>query len=88
MCVEPVPEYRWQRMGFQFDGRLYRGAATERREPVVHTLLWSEEIREPDDLSSAAPVTEREREFAELLMDQLAGVNSGEPHDDYAAALE
>ncbi|MEU0184153.1 Ku protein [Streptomyces sp. NPDC006207] len=55
---------------------------------VLHTLLWPEEIREPDDLSSAAPVTERELELAELLMDSLAGVEIRELHDEYAAALE
>ncbi|MDX2649282.1 Ku protein [Streptomyces sp. PA03-1a] len=55
---------------------------------VLHTLLWPEEIRQPDDLSSAAPVTERELELAELLMDQLAGVEIAELHDEYAAALE
>ncbi|MFF0290846.1 Ku protein [Streptomyces sp. NPDC005262] len=35
---------------------------------VLHTLLWPEEIREPDDLSSPSPVTDRELELAELLM--------------------
>ncbi|MFG2300005.1 hypothetical protein [Actinacidiphila glaucinigra] len=55
---------------------------------VLHTLLWPEEIREPDDLSSTAPVTDRELELAELLMDQLAGVDIAELHDEYAAALE
>ncbi|WP_326570008.1 Ku protein [Actinacidiphila glaucinigra] len=55
---------------------------------VLHTLLWPEEIREPDDLSSNAPVTDRELELAKLLMDQLAGVEIAELHDDYAAALE
>ncbi|MDX2703364.1 hypothetical protein PV350_10900 [Streptomyces sp. PA03-6a] len=45
MYVEPVPEYRRQGVGFQLDGRLYRGAVTERREPpdgrvAVHVLLW------------------------------------------------
>ncbi|MEU0181470.1 Ku protein [Streptomyces sp. NPDC006207] len=55
---------------------------------VLHTLLWPEEIREPGDLSSTAPVTDRELELAELLMDQLAGVEIAELHDEYAAALE
>lgn len=55
---------------------------------VLHTLLWPQEIRKPDDLSSPAPVTERELELAELLMDQLAGVDIAELHDEYAAALE
>ncbi|MDX2646748.1 hypothetical protein PV341_24880 [Streptomyces sp. PA03-1a] len=48
---------------------------------VLHTLLWPEEIREPGDLSSAAPVTERELELAELLTDQLAGVKIGDLPD-------
>ncbi|MEU4094481.1 Ku protein [Streptomyces sp. NPDC026673] len=55
---------------------------------VLHTLLWPEEIREPDDLSSSAPVTDRELELAELLMDLLAGVEIADLHDEYAAALE
>ncbi|MGW3824539.1 non-homologous end joining protein Ku [Streptomyces sp. NPDC005071] len=55
---------------------------------VLHTLLWPEEIREPDDLSSASPVTDRELELAELLMDQLVGVDIADLHDEYAAALE
>ncbi|MFD3452807.1 Ku protein [Streptomyces sp. NPDC058691] len=56
--------------------------------PVLHTLLWPEEIREPDDLSSAAPVTERELQLAEMLMEQLAGVDIADLHDEYAHALE
>ncbi|MFF3257243.1 Ku protein [Actinacidiphila glaucinigra] len=55
---------------------------------VLHTLLWPQEIREPEDLSSNAPVTDRELELAELLIDQLAGVDIAELHDEYAAALE
>jgi len=55
---------------------------------VLHTLLWPEEIREPDDFSSPAPVTDRELQLAELLMDQLAGVDIANLHDEYAAALE
>ncbi|MFE4959444.1 Ku protein [Streptomyces sp. NPDC056653] len=55
---------------------------------VLHTLLWPEEIREPGDLSSASPVTDRELELAELLMDQLVGVDIADLHDEYAAALE
>ncbi|MDX2703363.1 hypothetical protein PV350_10895 [Streptomyces sp. PA03-6a] len=52
----------------------------------VGALLWPEEIREPDDLSLAAPVTERELELAELLMGQLAGVNIGELHESRGGA--
>jgi DNA end-binding protein Ku len=64
-------------------------AATDPRHGmlVLHTLLWPDEIREPDDMSSTAPVTDRELELAELLMDQLAGVDVADLHDDYAAAL-
>lgn len=45
MYVEPIPEYRRERVRFQLDGRFYRGAATERRESsdgrvAVHLLLW------------------------------------------------
>lgn len=50
--------------------------------------MWPEEIREPDDLSSAAPVTEGEVPLAEMLMEQLAGVDIESLHDEYAAALE
>jgi hypothetical protein len=43
--VEPIPEYRRQRVAFQLDGRLYRAAVTERREyrdgrEAAHLLLW------------------------------------------------
>ncbi|MFF3558470.1 Ku protein [Streptomyces sp. NPDC002574] len=55
---------------------------------VLHTLLWPEDIREPDDLSSAAPVTERELERAEVLIEQSAGVDIEGLHDEYAAVPE
>ncbi|TJZ94750.1 non-homologous end joining protein Ku [Actinacidiphila oryziradicis] len=55
---------------------------------VLHTLRWPEEIRDPGDLSSSAPVTDRELALAELLMDQLAGVDIGDLRDEYAVALE
>jgi DNA end-binding protein Ku len=54
----------------------------------VHTLWWPEEIREPDDLSSSAPVTDRELQLAEVLIDQLAGVDIDQLHDEWAAALD
>lgn len=54
---------------------------------LLQTLLWPEEVRDPGDLSSPAPLTERELEMAEMLMDALAGVDIGELHDEYAAAL-
>jgi DNA end-binding protein Ku len=55
---------------------------------ACHTLWWPEEIREPDDLTSSAPVSDVELAMAEMLIDQLAGVDIGGLHDDYAAALE
>ncbi|GGN64132.1 hypothetical protein GCM10012285_65920 [Streptomyces kronopolitis] len=54
---------------------------------VLHTLHWPEEIRDPGDLSSPAPTTDRELALAELLMDEMTGVDIGELHDDYAQAL-
>ncbi|MGA4953771.1 Ku protein [Streptomyces lydicamycinicus] len=54
---------------------------------VLHTLHWPEEIRDPGDLSSAAPTTDRELEIAELLMTEMAGVDITDLHDDYAQAL-
>ncbi|WP_438489603.1 Ku protein [Streptomyces sp. S186] len=55
---------------------------------VLQTLLWPEEIRDPGDLSSPSPVTDRELMLAEMLMDELAGVDIDQLHDEYAAALE
>ncbi|MFI5524213.1 Ku protein [Streptomyces platensis] len=55
--------------------------------PVLHTLHWPEEIRDPGDLASPAPTTDREPPLTELLMDEMAGVDIGELHDDYAQAL-
>jgi DNA end-binding protein Ku len=55
---------------------------------VLHTLRWPEEIRDPGDLASSAPVTDRELQLAEVLMDALAGVDIGDLRDEYAAALE
>jgi hypothetical protein len=42
---------------------------------VLHTLRWLEEIRDRGDLTSSAPVTDRELQLAEVLMDALAGVD-------------
>ncbi|MEU9489447.1 Ku protein [Streptomyces decoyicus] len=42
---------------------------------VLHTLHWPEEIRDPGDLSSPAPTTDRELDLAELLMTEMAGVD-------------
>lgn len=54
---------------------------------MLHTLHWPEEIRDPGDLSSPAPTTDRELNLAELLMTEMAGVDITELHDDYAQAL-
>ncbi|MGW8395859.1 non-homologous end joining protein Ku [Streptomyces lydicus] len=54
---------------------------------ALHSLHCPEEIRDPGDLSSPAPTTDRELDLAELLMDEMAGVDIGELHDDYAQAL-
>lgn len=54
---------------------------------VLHTLRWPEEIRDPGDLSSPAPTTNRELALAELLMDEMAGVDIAGLHDDYTQAL-
>ncbi|WP_096213169.1 hypothetical protein [Streptomyces sp. 2323.1] len=43
--------------------------------------------RDPGDLSSPAPTTDRELALAELLIDEMAGVDIGELHDGYAQAL-
>ncbi|GAA2314617.1 hypothetical protein OHT20_32740 [Streptomyces caniferus] len=55
---------------------------------VLHTLLWPEEIRGPGDMPSPTPVTERELRLTEVLMDELAGADIDQLHDEYAAALE
>jgi DNA end-binding protein Ku len=55
---------------------------------VLHTLLWTDEIHEPADLAPSTPVTEQELELAEVLMDELTGVEMRELHDDYRRALE
>ncbi len=55
---------------------------------VLQTLLWPEEIRDPGDLSSPSPVSERELGLAEMLMDALPGVDIDQLHDEYTSALE
>ncbi|MFJ9468669.1 Ku family protein [Streptomyces caniferus] len=55
---------------------------------VLHTLLWPEELRDPGDMPSPTPVTERELRLTEALMDELAGADVDQLHDEYAAALE
>ncbi|GAA3372146.1 hypothetical protein GCM10017744_102470 [Streptomyces antimycoticus] len=55
---------------------------------VLQTLLWPEELRDPGDLSSPAPLTDRELQLAEVLITEMTGVDITELHDEYAAALE
>ncbi|MFJ5680787.1 Ku protein [Streptomyces sp. NPDC093097] len=54
---------------------------------VCQTLRWPEEIRDPGDLASPAPTTERELELAELLIGEMAGVEVEDLHDEYTTAL-
>lgn len=55
---------------------------------VVHTLLWPEDIREPGYRGTPAPVTDRELAVAELLVGEMTGVDVGDLHDEYGAALD
>ncbi|MEV6654910.1 Ku protein [Streptomyces sp. NPDC051219] len=55
---------------------------------ILQTLLWPDELRDPGDLASSAPVTDRELELAEVLMRELTGIEVGEVHDEYRHALE
>ncbi|MEU1630852.1 Ku protein [Streptomyces sp. NPDC020096] len=55
---------------------------------VCHTLHWPQEIRQPGDWAPSAPVTDQELRLAEVLMEQLAGVDVDDLHDEYAAALK
>ena len=55
---------------------------------ILQTLLWQDELRDPGDLASCTPVTDRELELAEVLIRELAGIDVGEVHDEYAHALE
>jgi DNA end-binding protein Ku len=55
---------------------------------ILQTLLWQDELRDPGDLAPSTPVTDRELELAEVLIRELAGINVGEVHDEYAHALE
>jgi DNA end-binding protein Ku len=55
---------------------------------VVHTLWWPAEIRDPGDVSVPAPVSDRELALADMLIEQLVGVDIDGLHDEYAHALE
>ncbi|MGP4053074.1 Ku protein, partial [Streptomyces sp. 2A115] len=54
---------------------------------VVHTVYWPDEVREPGP-ATAAPVTDREMELAELLLNELRGVDAADIRDDYEDALQ
>lgn len=54
---------------------------------VVHTVYWPDEIRDPGP-ASATPVTDRELELAEMLMNQLCGVDVKDLRDEYGDALQ
>lgn len=45
-------------------------------------------MREPGDLAPSTPVTDRELQMAEVLMNELTGVETQELHDNYQHALE
>ncbi|MEU6420545.1 Ku protein [Streptomyces spiralis] len=55
---------------------------------ILQTLLWRDELRDPGDLAPCTPVTDRELELAEVLIQELAGINIRDVHDEYAHALE
>ncbi|MGP3632670.1 non-homologous end joining protein Ku [Streptomyces sp. 24-1644] len=55
---------------------------------VCQTLLWPDELRDPGDLSSSAPVTDRELQLAEVLVRELIGIDVTDLHDEYRHALE
>lgn len=58
---------------------------------VMQTMLWPDEIREPDfaSIGDDASVSKREMDMAHMLVDSLAGDYDPEEYeDDYAEALE
>ncbi|MFC4463820.1 Ku protein [Streptomyces xiangluensis] len=52
---------------------------------VIHTIYWPDEVREPGP-APTTPVTDREMELAELLLDQLRGVDATDGASGEAAA--
>ncbi|MER5227706.1 Ku protein [Streptomyces flaveus] len=54
---------------------------------VAHTIYWPDEVREPGP-APATPVTDREMELAELLLNELRGVDATDVRDDYEDALQ
>lgn len=55
---------------------------------ILQTLSWRDELRDPGDLAPCTPVTDRDLKLAEGLIRELAGINVGDVHDEYAHALE
>lgn len=55
---------------------------------ILQTLLWQDELRDPGDLATTAPVTDRELELAEALIRELPGVEVDQLRDEYRHALE
>ncbi|MFF1445983.1 hypothetical protein [Streptomyces sp. NPDC058295] len=57
----------------------------------MQTLRWSDEIRDPGALAHlvpAVPLSDRERRLAEVLVQEMIGVDDSVDHDGYAHALE
>jgi DNA end-binding protein Ku len=58
---------------------------------LLQTLRWRDEIRDPGDLAHlvpAVPLSDRERRLAEVLVQEMIGVDDSVDHDGYAHALE
>ncbi|MFE9454519.1 Ku protein [Streptomyces sp. NPDC006739] len=58
---------------------------------LLQTLRWRDEIRDPADLAHlvpAVPLSDRERRLAEVLVQEMIGVDDSVDHDGYAHALE
>ncbi|MER5226440.1 Ku protein [Streptomyces flaveus] len=65
--------------------RPYRGLL------LLQTLRWRDEIRGPGDLAHlvpAIPLSDRERRLAEVLVQEMIGVDGSVDHDRHAHALE
>lgn len=58
---------------------------------LLQTLRWRDEIRDPGDLAHlvpAVPLSDRERRLAEVLVQEMIGVDDSVDQDRYAHALE
>jgi DNA end-binding protein Ku len=65
--------------------RPYRGLL------LLQTLHWRDEIRDPGELAHlvpAVPFSDRERRLAEVVVQEMTGVDDSEDHDAYAHALD